>query len=76
MVRPLAHCDDETAVRALEAAGGGVKLAVLLARGLDLATAEALIRESRGHLRSALARLSSDLPENVHPAQNRAVTAA
>jgi len=56
MVGHLAHCDDETARRALEAADGEVKLAVLLAKGIDLATAEALIRGSRGHLRSALAR--------------------
>ncbi len=56
MVGRIAPCDDGSALRALEAAGGKIKLAVLLAKGLDLATAEALMRESRGHLRQALAR--------------------
>ena len=36
--------------------GGNVKLAVLVAKGIDVATAKALIGRSRGHLRSALAR--------------------
>ena len=56
MVSHLAHCDEETAGRAFEVADGDVKLAVLLARGVDLATAKALIKGSRGHLRLALAR--------------------
>ena len=56
MVGHLAQCGDETAQRAFDAAEGDVKLAVLLAKGVDVATAKALIRRSRGHLRSALAR--------------------
>ena len=55
MVSHLAHCDDQTAREAFEAADGNVKLAVLLARGIDVDTAKTLIRRSRGHLRSALA---------------------
>jgi N-acetylmuramic acid 6-phosphate etherase len=55
MVSHLANCDEESARRAFEAAEGDVKLAVLLARGVDLATAKERIRKSRGHLRSALA---------------------
>ena len=55
MISHLAHCDGETAKRAFEAADGEVKLAVLLARGIDVETAKTLIRRSRGHLRSALA---------------------
>ena len=55
MVGHLAHCDDQTAREAFEAADGNVKLAVLLARGIDVDTAKTLIRRSRGHLRSALA---------------------
>ncbi len=55
MISHLAHCDGETATRAFEAADGEVKLAVLLARGIDVETAKTLIRRSRGHLRSALA---------------------
>ena len=56
MIGHLAHCDEETAKRAFDAAGGDVKLAVLVAKGIDVATAKALIGRSRGHLRSALAR--------------------
>ena len=55
MVGHLAHCDDQTAREAFEAADGNVKLAVLLAREIDVDTAKTLIRRSRGHLRSALA---------------------
>ena len=55
MVSHLAHCDEETAKEAFEAADGDVKVAVLLARGIDAETARTLIRRSRGHLRSALA---------------------
>ena len=55
MVSHLAHCDEQTAREAFEAADGDVKVAVLLARGIDAETAGTLIRRSRGHLRSALA---------------------
>ena len=55
MICHLAHCDPETAKQAFDAADGDVKLAVLLARGIDGETAKTLIRRSRGHLRSALA---------------------
>jgi N-acetylmuramic acid 6-phosphate etherase len=55
MIMHLAHCDDETAREAFEAADGEVKLAILLARGIDVDTARTLIRRSRGHLRSVLA---------------------
>ncbi len=55
MVSHLAHCDEETAKRAFDAADGDLKVAVLLARGIDAETARTLIRRSRGHLRSALA---------------------
>jgi N-acetylmuramic acid 6-phosphate etherase len=55
MVGHLAHCDAESAKRAFEAAGGDLKLAVLLARGFDIDTATTLIRRSGGRLRSALA---------------------
>jgi len=55
MISHLAHCDDETAKRAFDAADGELKVAVLLARGIDVETARTLIRRSRGHLRSVLA---------------------
>jgi N-acetylmuramic acid 6-phosphate etherase len=56
MVSRLAHCDDETAKEAYDAADGDLKVAVLLAQGVDAETARTLIRRSRGHLRSVLAR--------------------
>jgi N-acetylmuramic acid 6-phosphate etherase len=55
MVSHLAHCDDETAKRAYNAANGDLKVAVLLAQGIDAETARTLIRRGRGHLRSVLA---------------------
>ncbi|HZZ62092.1 MAG TPA: N-acetylmuramic acid 6-phosphate etherase [Roseiarcus sp.] len=55
MISHLAHCDEETAKWAFDAADGEVKVAVLLARGIDVETAKTLIRRSRGHLRSVLA---------------------
>lgn len=53
IVARLAHCDEESARRAFETAGD-VKLAVLLARGFDLESAEALIRQGGGRLGAAL----------------------
>jgi N-acetylmuramic acid 6-phosphate etherase len=55
MVSHLAHCDDETAKQAYDAANGDLKVAVLLAQGIDAETARTLIRRGRGHLRSVLA---------------------
>jgi N-acetylmuramic acid 6-phosphate etherase len=55
MVGHLAHCDDATAERAFDAAKGDLKLAVLLARGIEPDAARTLIRRSGGRLRSALA---------------------
>ncbi|MBV9289602.1 MAG: N-acetylmuramic acid 6-phosphate etherase [Hyphomicrobiales bacterium] len=55
MVGHLAHCDEETAERAFAAAKGDLKLAVLLARGIEPDIARTLIRRSGGRLRSALA---------------------
>jgi len=55
MISHLAHCDEETARQAFDAADGDLKVAVLLARGIDVDTARTLIKRSRGHLRSVLA---------------------
>ena len=55
MVGHLAHCDEQSAARAFEAARGDLKLAVLLARGIELDIARTLIRRTGGRLRSALA---------------------
>ena len=55
MVKHLARCDDQTAKNALTTAGGDLKLAILVARGIDVETGRALLSRSSGHLRAALA---------------------
>ena len=55
MVKHLARCDDQTAKNALAMAGGDLKLAILMARGIDVETGRALLSRSSGHLRAALA---------------------
>jgi len=54
MLRGLTGCDDATAHAALEAAGGKVKLAVLVVRGMAPADGEALLARHRGSLRGAI----------------------
>jgi N-acetylmuramic acid 6-phosphate etherase len=54
MVSHLAHCDDEAAKSAIDAADGDLKLAVLLAQGMDLDTAKTLIQRAGGQLRPIL----------------------
>lgn len=57
LVQQLAAVSPPAARRALRAAGGRVRLAVLIARtGLELAPARRLLRESGGSLRDALER--------------------
>lgn len=56
MVSHLAHCDGDTARSAIDAADGDLKLAVLLARGIDLDTAKTLIQQNGGHLRPILSQ--------------------
>jgi N-acetylmuramic acid 6-phosphate etherase len=55
MLIGLTGQDAEHVRRALEAAGGKVKLAVLLLEGLDRASAETLLAQHGGNLRAALA---------------------
>ena len=55
MLMGLTGRDAEHVRRALETAGGKVKLAVLLLEGLDRASAEALLARHGGNLRAALA---------------------
>lgn len=57
MLVRLTGCTDEAARTALETAGGSVKTAVLVLRGLDRAAAEAALDAADGHLRRALDRL-------------------
>lgn len=58
MLRHLSGAEDAAAAAALEAAGGHVKTAVLLLRGLDLAAARLLLARHHGRLRDALAALA------------------
>lgn len=58
MLRHLTDAAPESAEAALTEAGGNVKTAVLLLRGLDLATARAVLARHHGNLRAALAALS------------------
>jgi N-acetylmuramic acid 6-phosphate etherase len=55
MVARIAGCDQAAAAAALDAAGNDVKLAVLLARGMEPAAARAALRRHCGNLRRALA---------------------
>lgn len=54
MLRGLTGCDEVAARAALEAAGGKVKLAVLVVRGMAVPDAEALLARHGGSLRAAL----------------------
>jgi N-acetylmuramic acid 6-phosphate etherase len=58
IVMAVTGVDEEDAAGALEAAGGNVKMAILLAAGAeDVAGAERLLGESGGKVRGALAGL-------------------
>jgi N-acetylmuramic acid 6-phosphate etherase len=54
MLQRLTSCDESAASLALQNAGGNVKTAVLLLRGLDVAAARSLLSAHQGHLRPAL----------------------
>ncbi|GAB4167133.1 MAG: N-acetylmuramic acid 6-phosphate etherase [Thalassobaculales bacterium] len=58
MVAELAGCPLDRAAAAAEAAGGDVALAVVMARGLERAAAEALLERHDGSLRGALDSLA------------------
>lgn len=57
MVAQIADCDPAAAADALERTGNRVKAAVLVARGLDVQSADTLLAEAGGRLRQALERL-------------------
>jgi len=59
MLHDLAGADELAAARALEAAGGSVKTAVLIHHGLDRPAAQALLAAHGGHLRAALGSLQA-----------------
>ncbi|MES2987588.1 MAG: N-acetylmuramic acid 6-phosphate etherase [Pseudomonadota bacterium] len=54
MVRDIAGVDQAMAAAALAAAGNDIKLAVLLAKGLEVSVAKALLERSEDNLRTAL----------------------
>ena len=56
-VSAIADTDRETAGQALARSSGDTKMAVLLAMGAGLADAAALLAETDGNLRAAIARL-------------------
>jgi N-acetylmuramic acid 6-phosphate etherase len=57
MVVRITHCTDDVAVAAMTKAGSDMKLAVLLACGVDLDAAHALIEKHEGNLRFAMAEI-------------------
>lgn len=59
MVAELAGCDGAAASRALDAAGGDIKLTTLLLRGMALDEARATLAASNGNLRLALSSTTS-----------------
>lgn len=63
MVATIAGVEAEAARAALAAAGGAVRPAVLIARGLTPEAARARLVRSGGHLRAALAAISGDESE-------------
>jgi N-acetylmuramic acid 6-phosphate etherase len=60
MVREITGCSDSDAARVVGEASGDVKLAVLLALGLDAATAAQLLETHEGNLRLAIEDVSPD----------------
>ena len=54
MLRALTECSAEQAQAALQAAGGKVKLAVLVVHGMTAGEAEALLARHHGNLRAAM----------------------
>ena len=60
MVREITGCDEADAARVVEQAGGDVKLAVLLALGLDPAAAAQQLDSCDGNLRLAIEQVAQD----------------
>jgi N-acetylmuramic acid 6-phosphate etherase len=58
MVARIAGVSADTAKQALDQAEGAVKIAVLIARGLDMDRAAALLNDTNHNLRAALARVT------------------
>jgi N-acetylmuramic acid 6-phosphate etherase len=57
MIASIAECDDSVAAAAAAAANGDVKLAALIARGMERGAARALLDKHEGNLRAAMTEL-------------------
>jgi N-acetylmuramic acid 6-phosphate etherase len=64
MLGLLTGCSEFEIDRALKQARGSVKLAILVLRGCDVPQAEALLRETNGHLREAIALADAQMKRN------------
>jgi len=60
MVAQIARCDLSHAARALDEADGDIKMAVLLALGVDRVDAESVLKDCEGNLRRVFAELARD----------------
>ena len=58
MVAQIAHCDPSHAARSLEQADGDIKMAVLLALGVDRVDANAILKNCDGNLRCVLTEIA------------------
>src|SRR5690242_8216854 len=58
MVAQIARCDLSHAARALDEADGDIKMAVLLALGVDRVDAESVLKDCEGNLRRVFAELA------------------
>ena len=58
MVAQIAHCDPSHAARSLEQADGDIKMAVLLALGVDRVDANAILKNCDGNLRYVLTEIA------------------
>jgi N-acetylmuramic acid 6-phosphate etherase len=65
MVAQIAHCDPSHAARWLERAEGDIKMAGLLALGVDRVDAETILKNCDGSLRRVFAELAKD--PDQHP---------
>src|SRR5437762_6226343 len=64
MVAQIAHCDPSHAARWLEQAEGDIKMAGLLALGVDRVDAETILKNCDGNLRRVFAELAKNRDQN------------
>jgi N-acetylmuramic acid 6-phosphate etherase len=73
MVSQIADCDPLQAARSLDEAAGNIKMAVLLAIGMDKATSETILKQCDGNLRRVFAEIAKEknYPAKTAPVRNR-----